>query len=107
MNVIIKSFAVPHNCRWCSFSECYFTRDAIRCYCRALEREVGTVDNIWEKRYDGCPLVELPTHGRLIDADALIIALMDEGIESIQMDDWKEIQQAVMDAPTIIEAENI
>ena len=49
--------------------------------------------------------VELPPHGRLIDADALHIDLIDRGIEDIQTNDWYEIQQAVDDAPTIIEAE--
>lgn len=49
--------------------------------------------------------VYVPPHGRLIDADALIINLMDRGIESLQTEDFYEIQQAVADAPTIIEAE--
>ncbi len=38
---------------------------------------------------------------RLIDADALIINLMDRGIEGLQTDDFYEIQQAVDDAPTV------
>lgn len=40
---------------------------------------------------------------RLIDADALIIDLMDRGIEWIQTEDWSEIQQTVMEQPTIEE----
>lgn len=48
---------------------------------------------------------QLPPHGRLIDADALIVDLMDRGVEGLQTDDWHEIQQAVSDAPTVIEAE--
>ena len=43
---------------------------------------------------------------RLIDADALIIDLMDRGLEGIQTDDWAEIQQTVMEQPTIVEAED-
>jgi hypothetical protein len=38
---------------------------------------------------------------RLIDADALIIELMDRGIEHLQTDDFHEIQQTVDDAPTV------
>ena len=38
---------------------------------------------------------------RLIDADALIIDLMDRGLEGIQTDDWAEIQQTVMEQATI------
>lgn len=49
--------------------------------------------------------VELPPHGRLIDADALIVDLMDRGVEGLQTDDWYEIKQAVEDAPTIVEAD--
>ena len=56
-------------------------------------------------RIDKVKAVELPPHGRLKDADALIVDLMDRGVEGLQMDDWYEIQQSVEDAPTIIEAE--
>lgn len=44
---------------------------------------------------------------RLIDADALIIDLMDRGLEGIQTDDWTEIQQTVMEQPTIVEEEEL
>ena len=37
---------------------------------------------------------------RYIDADALIIKLMDKGIEGLQTDDWHEIQQTVEDMPS-------
>lgn len=56
-------------------------------------------------RRSDCPLVLVPPHGRLIDADALIVELMDRGVEGLQTDDWYEIQQVVADAPTIIPAE--
>ena len=49
--------------------------------------------------------VPVPDHGRLIDADALIINLMDRGIEGLQTEDLHEIQQAIEDAPTIIPAD--
>jgi len=42
------------------------------------------------KKRDDCPLVEVPNHGRLIDADALPIDI-----------EWEDI----LDAPTVIEAE--
>lgn len=38
---------------------------------------------------------------RMIDADALIIDLMDRGIDHLQTEDWHEIQQTVADAPTV------
>ena len=49
--------------------------------------------------------IELPPHGRLGDLDALIIDLMDRGVDGVQTDDLYEILQTIMDAPTIIPAE--
>jgi len=48
--------------------------------------------------------VELSPHGRLIDADALIVDLVNRGVDQIQRADYFEIRQAIADAPTIIEA---
>lgn len=42
------------------------------------------------KKRDDCPLVEVPNHGRLIDADALPIDI-----------EWEDI----LDAPTVVEAD--
>ena len=56
-----------------------------------------------ENKHKECPLIEIPdNHGRLIDADALIVELMDRGVEGLQTGDWHEIQQAVADAPAVI-----
>lgn len=54
-----------------------------------------------------CPIVGvLPDeHGDLIDRDALMIELMDRGIEGVQTDDLAEFQQIVMDAKAVIAAE--
>ena len=38
---------------------------------------------------------------RLIDADALMVELMDSDLDHLQRDDWKEVIQIVQDAPTI------
>lgn len=61
------------------------------------------------QRHPSCPLIELPPHGRLIDADAVNKA-MDERIEKLKDD--KSIYEAScvataldMFAPTVIEAE--
>lgn len=45
--------------------------------CPCMNGEYGNCDVPWVRRCygigkDGCPLVEIPPHGRLIDADALI-----------------------------------
>lgn len=52
------------------------------------------------------PVISLPKeHGDLIDRDALMIELMDRGIEGVQTDDLAEFQQIVMDAKAVIAAE--
>ena len=39
---------------------------------------------------------------RLINADALMIELMDSDLDHLQRDDWREVIQIVADAPTVI-----
>lgn len=58
-----------------------------------------------DKQYANCPLIELPPHERMIDADALMTEFMDSDLDHLQRDDWREVIQIVADAPTIIEAE--
>ena len=38
---------------------------------------------------------------RLIDADAVIVAVLDHGVDHVQTDDLEEINQIINDAPTI------
>lgn len=104
MSVIVKGMKMPENCIKCPLQFggwCYASPPEID------ERVAPTVDEAWEQgKPDWCPLVALPDHhGRLGDLDALIIDLMDRGLEGVQTDDWAEIQQTVMEQPTIVESE--
>lgn len=96
MSILIKGMKMPTSCLSCDFCNPFTDTP----YCRRLMKITPI-----STRLDDCPLVELPPHGRLIDADALIVDLMDRGVEGLQTDDWYEIRQAVDDAPTIIEEE--
>lgn len=90
MSILIKGMEMPKNC-----NKCPMTVDG---YCRIIGYPNGDALN---KRYKPlwCPLVEVPKHGRLIDADALTgKAYMDGKLMCVEMDD-------IEDAPTIIEAE--
>lgn len=60
-----------------------------------------------KERLPDCPIIGvLPDeHGDLIDRDALMIELMDRGIEGVQTDDLAEFQQIVMDAKAVVAAE--
>ena len=66
-----------------------------------------------EKRMDNCPLVPVPPHGRLVDADALHEELY--ALEYARENEWRDgmreargvdaARVALLDAPTIIPAE--
>ncbi|MBQ2641331.1 MAG: hypothetical protein IJG15_04965 [Lachnospiraceae bacterium] len=103
MSVYIPGIEMPESCQDCIF--CSFETDyEDDCYfvCHAIPKQIIPFSS---ERQEECPLIPVPPHGRLIDADALIIDLMDRGIEGLQTDDWHEIQQTVEDAPAIISAE--
>ena len=95
MSVLIKGMEMPRSCDECELCTCYV-------------REDGTEENYrcvitfypiheFDERHEYCPLVEIPPHGRLVDADAL----------EAQCDDpyWCVWLTDIKDAPTIIEAE--
>ena len=76
--IYIKGMEMPescHDCRFCGWSnfwqayDCYMTKN------HALLLFNGEKTNIDTKtrngRADNCPLIPVPDHGRLIDADAL------------------------------------
>ena len=96
MSILIKKMEMPKGCWACPFAvgkhyECLFTKKSYN----------------WglTTRPSGCPLIEVPPHGRLIDADVLMTEFMDSDLDHLQRDDWREVIQIVQDAPTIIEAE--
>lgn len=71
MSVLIKGMEKPKNCWDCPMVSGYELADerkvqysTIRCRLTNKRRPIG------EPIADDCPLVELPPHGRLIDADA-------------------------------------
>lgn len=74
MSVLIKGMEMPTNCRKCSL------------YLQSMDSERNVYENcaVTAKSYNwglttrplDCPLVEIPPHGRLIDADALINAIV-------------------------------
>ncbi len=63
-DILIKGMEMPKNCGECLFKHLSPTGESIVC-----ELDLSTVP--WESRPFDCPLIEVPKHGRLIDADAL------------------------------------
>lgn len=81
-DVLVKDIEMPKICAYCFL-------DASEC---DLHAEV----NIWRERHPNCPLIELPPHGRLIDADKLVRDTIYN----------KYITETILsNAPTVIEAE--
>ena len=93
MSVLIKNMRMPKNCLDCvlnSGERCEATKN----YC------------LYRARPTHCPLVEIPPHGRLIDADVAEVIVTDEKDEVggfldgiLYAADW------IANQPTIIEAE--
>ena len=105
MSVLIKGMEMPKNCDECRIMVFEDTNCVPELFCgfpivfKAHPQGVG-------HRPDYCPLVEVPPHGRLIDADAL-----KEKMKIVTRTAIQEIVEydinayKVDDAPTIIESE--
>lgn len=85
MSILIKGMAMPTDCIFCPMFHGAWTM------CTVLNKTTRV-----RGRPDDCPLVPVPPHGRLIDADALV---RDNGIKEIP-----EYHEVVLAAPTIIPA---
>ena len=102
MSILIKGMEMPKSCY-----ECRFAFDGM-CIANRGRKNVGITNS--------CPLIEVPKHGRLIDADALE-ELFREVIGNIsKRDEIKPVLEhmvrasamaveMIKDAPTIIPAE--
>ena len=118
MSVVVRGIRIPESCTKCKFSykeESYEPKEGTYYSVSTCKGDVistnyynsKTHKEYAYKRPDYCPIVEIPEkHGRLIDADKLIIDLMDRGLEGVQTDDYSEIQQTILVQDTVIEAED-
>lgn len=104
MSILIKEMEMPKSCYDCYFCRTYDEPNQ-GYFCIPLFADLHRTDFI-KKRIDACPLVEVPPHGRLIDADALeqecqkrLLVCTD------QFQRPYEIMRAIALAPTIIESE--
>ena len=87
MSVLIKGMEMPTSCAECELAE-HYERYELEHYCPFTG---------WYADYEKCPLVPVPPHGRLIDADELA-ATCDEP-------HWCAWLSDIDNAPTIIPAE--
>ena len=113
MGVYIPSMKMPRGCNKCEFIDYYKGH----WYCHVLNDclEIG-LSYRDEHRDERCPLVPVPPHGRLIDADALFKEMGVTAVDCYECE-WGEHGFCKMDrsfaswcenledAPTIIPAE--
>ena len=100
MAIMIKGMEMPKNCVDCRFHKSL--------YC--------TLTDICTNSGQGCPLIELPPHGRLIDADALFKTAKEHHdlyygatnqADKARRDECLQMMCDINDAPTVIEASEV
>ena len=104
MDVLIKNMEMPSSCGGCKLVQRYRYSDE----CQYLHKNIAH-----NGRLKGCPLVELPSHGRIGDLDALA-----EYIKNIYCKNCKrskvmckaceygDMIDEIDNAPTVLEANN-
>ena len=121
MSILIKGVEMPKDCMFCPMAHWNKIDRLTGCEVVGGKRYAPEMDTVyWESghRPDWCPLVEVPKHGRLIDADALMDGWMhlrdaikygnknaEQQRHSYSTMMMYEIANEIDDAPTIIEAE--
>lgn len=96
--IYISGMEMPKNCRQCNLMIDCDGCEGYPCYCSVLGKEIGYKEDVHiDKRRDDCPLVPVPDHGRLIDADALETAMFN--------DPYQDFVHVLAQLPTIIPAE--
>ena len=114
MSVLIKGMEMPKSCHDCEMSALVDVSDGLAYGCQALKEMIFNA----RERLPNCPLVLVPEHGRLIDADALadvfrgFIAMYDScpfsqlaSTDKARRDELQAALAEVINAPTIIPAE--
>lgn len=114
MSILIRGMEMPKNCWECP---CFHIKrdpgyyDYEKCdasgtiFNDGYSSVTGHKDHIdpFKERLGNCPLVPVPPHGRLIDADALLKP-KNQHVD-VHSNEWYVELRTIEDAPTIIEAE--
>lgn len=98
MSVLIKGMEMPTSCDQCLFLD----YEEGFCFASGVKQESGWYKSTLcpggnkDSRHEDCPLIPVPPHGRLIDAD-ILAAKCDDPYWCVWLSD-------IDDAPTIIPA---
>ena len=112
-DILIRGMEMPKRCIDCPCEyDCILCKATGNQFMYRSEANGGYVD-FCDTRMPDCPLIELPPHGRLIDADALMLIIKDyideysdvdtEGYHNLKWCAMKEVEMAIEDATTVIE----
>ena len=117
MSILIQGMEMPKSCFCCPF-RLKFNPDEIKCLVTREEFEETFSGTIETRHWGDCPLIEVPPHGRLIDADELMKKIFGNSLsgrewsELVLTKDKNELQTALFNlpimfnnAPTIIPAD--
>ena len=104
MSVLITGMEMPKGCATCPYCDRAWNKP--KCKAKSMQgRFMEQRLNLDRTRQKWCPLVPIPEHGRLIDADALRIDYFVPSSTTI-MPSYHYVSKAQIDnAPTIIPAE--
>lgn len=104
MKVLIKNIGMPKSCRACHLKMNCDACEGLECVCVPLHKGIGYFDDLLaDKRRDDCPLVPVPPHGRLIDAD--VLKTKRKWTDDFYETEYVEVAD-IDDAPTILGAED-
>ena len=67
MSILIKGMKMPKDCPYCPLAHWNFKNEFTGC--EIVKKYFSTEEMYADGRPDFCPLVEIPPHGRLIDAE--------------------------------------
>ena len=98
MSVLIKGMEMPKDCEWCPLCE---NIGDLGCSVKHLVilRRHGQDKPSW------CPLIEIPPHGRLIDASQIPYIDLNSDMPQSKVRVWVAFKDRIERVPTIIEAE--
>lgn len=98
---------MPTSCRKCKLMMNCDNCEGWECYCLPLGKNIGYMDDDpgipSEKRRDDCPLVPVPPHGDLIDAQEQMRLMQSSDYDTY--DDYSRAFDLLDNAPTIIPAD--
>ena len=103
MSVYIKGMEMPQNCMVCPLHHCYVPPTTLASNETIVKAVAICMVTMREINAENCPLVPIPEHGRLIDADAL---LANKGVGTQIAGFGKMYHETCIEyAPTIIPAD--